>query len=306
MTAFTPRFLAIISGYPKSGKTGSAVALLRAGFRVIHADFDGNPHPIYTYATPEEREGRYIHLPFADKVTFDTNAAEFKVSGEPRAIRNFVVFLQKGTYTYADGTKLELGPSGEWSSNDVLLFDSTTSAGLAVMRRYLYSIGRTESTRRLKDWGVAAADMEKLFDMMRLPSLPYHLVVLSHLQTIGPEFAEEPEAKVDAEKAARIDMRNEVRQQQLDAGVKTRNYPTGIGKKFPQHMAALFPCSVLTEVSGGRRVFRTTPQEVIDIGVPGKVKDYLPIETGLLTIFKAVTGIDCPEPTEIPAEMAAE
>ncbi len=297
------RFLGIISGLPKSGKTGGTIIpLLRAGFTVIHGDFDQNSNVILNNTTVEERT-RYVNLPCADKVSFDTGtdkfaAAEPRGGAEPRAMRNFLVFLQRGTFTQLDGTKIEMGPAGKWGSNVVVVLDSTTSAGKAVIRRHLFASGRTIFTMRPKDWYFAGLELGEMFALIKQPQLAFHFIALSHLQDISPEMPEEPDAKADAEKQARISMRNEIRKQNIDAGAKTRTYPTGVGRSFCKQMTALFEVSVLTEVAKGKRVFRTTPQEQVDIGIPGKTKlaDFLPVEDGsFLKIFKAVTGVDRPE-----------
>ncbi len=304
------RFLGIFSGYQKSGKTGGTIVpLLKAGFRVLHADFDQNSNVVRNFTTPEEQE-RYVNLPFADTASFDVgtnsfSAADVRTAPEPRAFRNFLVFLQKGRFTYPDKTSIDLGPSGTWSGNTVVVLDSTTAAGLACIRRFLFATGRTVYNMRPKDWYLAGLELGELFTMIKMPSQRFHFIALSHLQDISPEMPEEPDGKADAAKQARIDMRNEIRKQNLDAGAQTRIYPTGIGKSFCKMMTTRFEVSVLVEVSAnGKRVFRTTPQAMIDIGVPGKIADNLDVEAGgFMKIFKAVTGVDRPEdePTD-PAE----
>jgi hypothetical protein len=284
-----PTFRGMITGFPKVGKTGSLVALASAGYKIIYCDFDHNPETLVAFAG--DAIDNFVYLPFEDKIRLTGTAGRLAgVSGEPKAYFRFMEFLERGVYISPDGaTKETHGAMTSWGRDTILVLDSMTQLVDAIWRRFLHTVGRTARTKR--DWGAIVEELALVVQMMTSARLTCHSITIAHLQLVDAGELEEADKKGDRQEL--IVHNNRLRQEKLEL-MSTHLFPIAVTKAQSMRIAGLFPCILPVEVSAeGRRQFNLTPRKEIEVALPAsaaKLKKTLPIETGLLDIFKAVTG----------------
>lgn len=287
------RFKAIIVAEPKTGKTGSIASLVNAGYRVIVAAFDPGYDILLNLIEPEVQKNLII-LPFSDRKGFQGPQSRITVGniGEPLAFAKFANFLNDGKARQAacqGGEIVDLGPSDKWGRDTFLVIDNLTSMSECAMSRLLAQLGRDRLRRTRKDWGSSAAEVDDVLIQMTSEFFSYHLIVLAHWQVQGPREWED-EDKNNIEKS---DYNNELRKAEAEL-IPTKMVPMSIGRKLSKNLISHFPSALWAEVNDrGERIFNLAPTSVRDSGVPvrpGTLPKTLPIETGLLTIFNAVTG----------------
>lgn len=286
------RLRLMMCGRPKSGKTGSLVALLNAGFEVGVLDFDGNSDPLKVFTDAKMLKNLSV-VTLQDRRRLGSGNAggkEFvQLATDPTALKRAFQALE-------DWSKFDpehqWGPVKNWGLNRVLVLDSLTSMGDASYERIKFINGRGSMNVRDSDWGLAMKDQE--FTLSKLMSTEYqcHVIAMAHLKMIGPRLeriGNEDTPDLMEAKIAISRANSEM--------VPTRLYPSALGRALPQDILRHVPACVVAEVdAAGNRVLITKPSPGIafDVGVPGKVKGVLPLESGLLDIMSAVAGIDKP------------
>lgn len=276
------RAVILEEGFPGSGKTGALAALANAGYNLRIADFDGNLASLIEHLTPEALH-RVEVVSLEDKLKYGERTIE--PSGMPTAFARFLKLWNNWEYETPQGEKISLGPVRSWSLNDILVIDSLTEMGEAIMRRTLALNNRTILNRRQADWGTAMADQDAVMAIVTASDIPCHVIVTSHLKIIAPR---EPDKDKDSETVQAI-------KEQVADLVPARLYPTALGHQLPQSIARHFSTVLLfdTEFVNGKpkRVIRTQPKPEVDVKMPAaSLPPTLPLETGMLTIFEALVG----------------
>jgi len=292
------RFKGIIIASPKTGKTGSIAALVNAGYRVILAAFDPGYDILLNLIDPAQQDNLII-LPFEDRRGFqgmDSKAMTVGRLGEATAFAKLASFLNDGRARQAEcqgGEIVELGPSDTWGYDTFLVVDNLSSMGTAAFERSLSLQGKTQRTKNRRDWGFAQDEVDNVLIQLASSYYHYHLVVLAHWDVQGPrEWEDEDKKNPD-----KTDYNNEIREREKDL-VPTKQVPKSIGRVLSRNLIRHFPTCVWAEIDDSdRRIFNLEPTAVRDSGVPvraGTLAKTLPIETGLLSIFEAVTGKPAP------------
>lgn len=278
----------LLVGYPGSGKTGSLACLANAGYKLRILDYDGNLDPLFEYIKPDCLKNVDV-VTLEDKLRLGQRIIE--TSGLPEAFANGLKMMNHWKYKAPDGTEVDLGKSRDWGPDTIVVLDSMTGMGRAAMRRALSFANRTTLNRRRQDWGVAASEQEQYIEMLTGKLNDFHVIVTAHLKMIGPEI----------EEAGDSDLTKDLKQRTADL-VKTRLFPTALGKALPQSVAEHFPVTLLmeAEVRGNkvRRVICTLPRPELDLKVPANLpSDTFDLKDGMLTILQALTGGDkkCPK-----------
>ncbi len=269
----------MLVGFPGTGKTGACAALANAGFKLRVLDFDGNLEPLILFTDNDKLKNIDI-LSFEDKLRSGQKFVE--VAGLPTAFGNAFKALDRWKYTDEDGENIDLGQSKEWGSDTVIILDSLTAMGIAAKRRAMAMLNKTPLNTTQQCWGLAMQDQEGLIERLTSPLNRHHVIVTAHLKMIGPKDitpSDDPLTKELKEKAAEV--------------VSTRLFPSALGVALPPQIGGHFPTLLLceTEFKAGkaRRVIRTVPRPELDLKVPApNVPATLPLEDGLLTIFKAL------------------
>lgn len=267
-----------IAGHSSAGKTGSLAVLANSGWNLRILDFDNNPEPLIANVVPEARSRVTIQALEDDYTTGDQR---IEIQGAPRAWPTALRLLVNWKTKQED-----LGSILRWGLNDVLVIDSLSGAGQAALNWQVYKNNRAAYGPRLREFGLAMDDLGTFLEMISRPALKCHVLVITHLSLIGPK---EPMAQ-----SGEDELNEKLREQFVKTSefIPTRYYPTALGRKLPPEVLRAFPLCVLAEAvqqgSAAKRQLYTGPRAEFDVKVPFKgVRTTLPIETGLLDIFKA-------------------
>lgn len=285
-----PRSLrALIVGYPGAGKTGSLAALANAGFKLRILDFDGNYEPLQQFVTNPNADVDIITL--EDVVTNSPDKKFMTTEGIPVAFNRALQAMKHWKSVDADGVETDLGKPADWGDDTIVVLDSLTAMGSAAMRRSMKMLNRTPLNNTQQVWGTAMADQEAFIELLTARTNRFHVIVLAHLKMVGPrDIVKDDDELTKDLKAAAAEM------------VKTRLYPSALGRELPPKIASHFGTVLLAESftklgQQPRRVLRWKAREDLDLKVPTlatKLEQDLPIEDGLLTVFK-VLGANPPK-----------
>ncbi len=272
----------LMLGWQGGGKTGALACLANAGFKIRILDFDGKlGNPLLRYVKPECL-GNVDVLTLTDKLR-DTKRF-VGVSGLPVAFSNGLKALDH--WVYVDGLdEVDLGRSRDWGPDTIVVVDTGTAMGRAAKRRTLALNNRTPLNARDSDWGAAMEDEAAFIEKLCSASNAHHVIVNYHMKWLGPR--EERKGDADAVK--------EIKEREADL-IPTRLYPSAMGSKnAPQNIGQFFDTALLVEpkhLPGGKvqRMIFTQPRPSLDLKVAAELPAALPLETGLLEIFSALTG----------------
>ncbi len=273
----------LMMGWQGGGKTGACAALANAGFQLRVLDFDGKRgSPLERYVDPE-------HLGNVDVATFVDKLRDTQkyigVSGLPTAFGAAMKMLDHWVYDGPDGEPVDLGRSRDWGPDVVVILDTGTGMGRAAKRRQLALANRTPLNARDSDWGAAMEDEAAFVEKLCSPDNRHHVIVNYHMKWLGPR--EERKGDADAVK--------EIKSREAEL-VETRLYPSAMGSKSaPQNIGQFFHTTLLVEpkyFAGGKvaRMIYSQPRPELDLKLAAELPAALPLESGLLTIFDALTG----------------
>ena len=180
-----PIYKGLHVGYPGAGKTGCLASVINTGrYKLRVLDFDGKYDPLRTYIKPE------FH-PLIDIVTLRDirflGAKRMETQGRPQAFARAIDLLKHWKYKNADGTETDLGKPAEWGGDTIVMVDSLTNMGRAVMNWTLFCQDRVAKGPRRSDWGIAQDSQEALVqEVMSRERIGCHVVLTAHLKLIGP------------------------------------------------------------------------------------------------------------------------
>lgn len=241
-----------------SGKTGALASLANAGYRLVIMDFDNGLDVLLQYVKPECRKN----------VIFKTFTDTFKPVGNK--------LLCQGAKAYVDAiTSLQnwkdpdIGPASSWGADTILVVDSLTFFGDSALRFALQLNQRLNQRPYQSDWGEAIGYQEDLCRLLYSTDIKCHVIMNAHL-TSTRESLDDKGQPVQSEKL----------------------YPSALGNKLPPKIGRYFNTMVLFKLRGTQRKILTRPQSNVDVKTPWKTETLpseLPVEDGLLTIFKLVS-----------------
>lgn len=277
----------LVVGYPGAGKSGSLAALANAGLKLRVLAFDklANAQAFLSYVKPEFLDNIDI-VAFEDELGIKGPTGTLEPTKTPSAFADALKLLSRWEYTAEDGTKVDLGYSGDWGPDTVVVLDSLTSHGDAALRRARSLMNKTLRDTTDGTYGLAMAEQDNFIETLVGNKHRHHVIVLSHLKIVGPRENRKGDDDVTKQiKAAVADL------------VPSRLYPSALGKDLAQKIARHFPTTVLAEqyeLPGNRvgRRFRTLPRVDMDLKVPApdvSALDKSDISDGLLKIFNAIT-----------------
>jgi hypothetical protein len=275
----------LVGGYPGSAKTGALAALLNAGYKVRLLDFEGNYEPLLKFTQPDKLANLDI-VTFQDKMV-DSGEGYMDVDGIPDAFTKAIKLLKSGWKTTdADGKEVDLGRMTEWGPDVVLAVDSMTALSWAVMNRSRKIMNKTPRNMTAAVWGSARDDLNNFIELLKRKSNRFHLVMIAHLQLIGPEIPMES-SKEDSEIK---DLKRDIALQRAEF-MDTRLYPIAVTRNQSSTIHALFPVFLRSErkVKGKDVSYWITAEsgEELDLKFPpSDIKSRFPIETALADVFQ--------------------
>lgn len=271
----------LIAGDPGTAKTGALVALIEAGFKLRILDYDGNLDPLRPFVKNKAMLRNVDAMYFEDKMRVGNGFMQ--AEGIPTAFKGALDALDEWKYTTKKGVAVSLGKSRDWGSDTIVVLDSLTQMGDAAFSRSQKFLNRTPANTTQQVWQLAMSEQLKFIKRLtNRDEVRHHVIVLAHLKIISPKDTQKDDSDLTKQLKERI---AEI--------VPTKLHPRALGYELPQVIAGEFPNFIKTEsvvkFRDVKRIIRTQPDGLLDLKVaaPG-VPAELPIDDGLLTIFKAL------------------
>jgi hypothetical protein len=277
-------------GASGSGKTGALASLANAGFNLRIVDYDNGLDCLGSFLTPEAAD-RVIYETFTDK--FTVSPAGVSWAGMPTAFSNSMKLLSNwkmpertinGVLTPA----YDLGPISSWTEQDILIIDSLTIMGNAIMR---YNLGLQSSSSnfseerklhpRQSDWGEAQNRQEAVLEMLYSDQIKCNIIINAHIKRQGGGGTQVIEDKANPGV-------KQIREVDSEEG---KGYPSALGRALPPKIGRYFNNMLYFFTDKyGKRWISTVPKDNIDCKTPApnKLKPQYPIETGLAEIFRVI------------------
>lgn len=248
---------ALYIGDSGSGKTGSLISLLQAGYNIRMLDLDNNADSLIQlckHHDPKLLESLDI-ISVRDKFRA-SQMTGLEVAGQPKAWVDALKYLNK----WDDGTSI-----AEWDDKTIFVLDTLTSAGRAAFH---WAKGMNPSSKDPRQWYAAGQDsLKTLLELLTSPDFTCHILVLSHIDLI-----------------------------ERDDGT-TKGYASSLGKALGPQIAKVFPTLIMAETKGSgsnvKRTITTRPTNMVDLKnpIPFSIDERYPLETGMASIFAALTAV---------------
>ena len=262
----------LLIGDAKSGKTGSLVSLVQAGYKLRILDFD-NLLDILKYLIlrdcPDKIDNVEVRTLRDKRKASSTGTI---IDGSPKAFIDAVKLLDNWKYTDEDGTTVDLGSPAQWGPECILVIDSLSRlADAAYDWRDSLTAGTTKHDGRAV-YGDAQDAIESLLASLTSKTFRTNLIVIAHVQ-----YMDLP-----------------------DGGKKF--FPQGVGQKLSPKIPQYFSSVVFFNNKNGKRNMRTTSTPLIDLANPAPflIESEYPTETGLALFFEAL--LNRPQEAITPAK----
>lgn len=256
-------------GDPGSGKTGSLVSLVKAGYKLAVFDLDNLIGPLAQQVRqqcPDKIKNVHVQT-FTDKmqgsqtpVTMIGNSMRVLpfTSGTPEAFTKCLGQLSRWKAGEED-----LGDPGKLGPDWIVVVDSLTNLAQAAFR-YAYAMNPAGKEGQTF-YGIAQAMVLNTIQLLFSAQMGTNVLVLAHI---------------------------DYRENEVEI---LKGFPRTIGAALNSQIGGYFNC-ILRAVATGQgknvtRVIRTNPDGIVDLKNPVsfKVENELPLNTGLATFFEAVT-----------------
>ena len=264
-------------GRPGSGKTGALACLARSGYRIMIVDFDnGVDILVGLLRDDEEAMKRVFSETFTDKLQMVQD--QIVSVGAPTAWNRAIAALTKWKFPTHPGSDetYDFGNVASWGERDILVIDSL-GIGAECVKRLIRHINQHqfENFTSQPDIGQAMEKIENLLQLLFSDSIKCNIIVNTHIVNVTDPMTGQ--------------MRGE---------------PRALGAKLPPKVGGYFNTVVKTETIGSgktmRRMIHTTSDAGMELKVPikpGTLPAQLPLEDGLLTIFKTLQSSEWIEAT---------
>lgn len=244
----------LLIGDSKSGKTGSLVSLVKAGYKLRILDLD-NLLDILKYMCLRECPDL---LPNVEYRTLRDKRKQTDggtvIDGMPKAFVNTIKMLDRWKYDDVD-----LGVPSTWGGDCIIVIDSLSRLCDAAFdwRETLAPRGRSGEYDSRAVYGDAQDAILSLLSTLTSPTFDTNVIVIAHVQYMD-----------------------------LPDGTN-KGFPQGVGKKLSPKIPQFFPSVVLYENHAGKRTIRTNSSPLIDLANPAPfaMSPTYPIETGLAQFF---------------------
>lgn len=248
----------LLIGDAKSGKTGSLVSLVKAGYKLRILDFD-NLLDVLKYMILEECPDKLGNVEFVTlRDKRKTIATGSVIDGKPKAFVDGMKLLDLWKYD-DNGTEIDLGKPSEWGSECILVIDSLSRLCDAAFdfREPLVPVGKSGERDMRAVYGDAQDAVEMLLATLTSKSFATNVIVIAHVQY--------------------MDLANG----------ETKGFPQGVGQKLSPKIPQYFPSVVLYTNKAGKRTIQTNSTPLVDLANPApfKMEKSYPIETGLAQFF---------------------
>jgi hypothetical protein len=234
-----------------AGKSGALASLLDEGLQVRVLDFDNGLSTVAGYVKDKSKLKNLTYVTLQDKL---------KLTGSIVGIQKASAFQRgmdalDGKADAWDG--ITLPAVTEWTPEHVLVLDTLSMAGRASLQMVMQMNGKGFSAPELQHYGTAMENIEKLVAILTSSAVNCHVIINTHLTSV------EGTAKL---------------------------YPEALGSKLGPKLGKYFDNMITLGVTGGSRTFKTVKDGLFACKTAKPLKDTYPLETGLASIFKDLTG----------------
>lgn len=252
----------LLLGDAKSGKTGSLVSLVKAGYKLRILDFD-NLLDVLKYYILRDCPDKI------DNVEFRTLRDKRKssplgpiIDGQPKAFMEAMKMLDFWKYTGDNGEIIDLGKPANWGPDCILVLDSLSRLCDAAydFREPLTPTGQSGQKDNRATYGDAQDAVENVLAMLTSRTFETNVIVICHGLYMD-----------------------------LPDGTK-KIFPQGVGQKLSPKIPQYFPNYIRYKNQAGNRTISTVSDATIDLATtrPFAVERSYPIETGLAEFFAAL------------------
>lgn len=250
----------LLIGDAKSGKTGSLVSLVRAGYKLRILDLD-NLLDILAKLIAEQCPD------LADNVEYRTLRDQPKMTAagpiltKTQAFIDATRMLDRWKYKDDDGNEIDYGVPSEWGPDYILVIDSLSRLCDAAYDWCEAVIPKSKTSGEFDGravYGNAQDAIESMLGLLTSRTFACNVIVIAHGMYMD-----------------------------LPDGT-TKIFPQGVGQKLSPKIPQYFPNYIRYTNTGGKRTIQLTSDGLIDLANtnPNAMPDKkLPIETGLADFF---------------------
>lgn len=249
----------LLIGDAKSGKTGSLVSLVKAGYKLRILDLDNLLDTLKQYVMKEcpELARNVEYRTLRDKRKAAAGGAV--IMGQPKAFIDCVKMLDRWKYTGDDGVEIDLGSPAEWDKDTILVIDSLSRLCDAAYdwQDFLTPVGKNSGEKDGRAiYGNAQDAVENLLSMLTGPMMQTNIIVIAH-----GSYYDLPEG--------------------------TKMYPQGVGQKLSPKIPQYFPNVIRYKNQAGKRTIQLKSDAMVDLAnaAPFAMPDTFDIEEGLAKFF---------------------
>lgn len=249
----------LLLGDAKSGKTGSLVSLVKAGYKLRVLDLD-NLLDVLKYYIQKECPDQL------DQVEFRTLRDKRKatplgpiIDGAPKAFVDAIKMLDSWKYKDDDGNEIDLGKPAEWGPDCILVIDSLSRLCDSAYdwREPLTPSGRSGEKDHRQTYGDAQDAVENVLALLTSKAFATNVIVIAHGTYMD-----------------------------LPDGTK-KIFPQGVGQKLSPKIPQYFPNYIRYKTTGGKRTIQIASDGMIDLANsrPFAMETSYSIEDGLAKFF---------------------
>ena len=239
-------------GDAKSGKTGSLVSLVAAGYRLRILNFD-DLLDILANKIGEICPDKISNVDFITlKDPTKAGPAGVTIRGKPSAWINAIKLLD-----HWKDDDVDLGVPSEWGPDCILVVDSLSRLCDAAydFHEAIIPRGKGGDHDGRAVYGNAQDDVERLIGMLTSKSFRTNVIIICH-----GTYMDLPDGS-------------------------TKIFPQGVGKKLSPKIPTYFPNYVRYINRNGHRTISLKSDALIDLSSTKPMPESLPIETGLADFF---------------------
>lgn len=246
-------------GDSSTGKTGSLVSLVKAGYKVRVLDFDSGVGTLRSFVLHEcpEKIVNVDAIEVRDKTTLATSIQYGGKKGptvvSAKAFTDGLAFMEK----WDDGTN-----PAEWGPEYIFVLDSLSTYGKAALA---WATGLNPGAKDPRQWFFAAQKaVEDTVALLTGPDFNTNVIIISHVNY------------------------KEIREGE------SKGYINAVGSALGPLLARYVNTLVLAETSGFgkqlKRTIKTVPTGIVDLKTPvsHSVEAELPLNTGMATLFDMI------------------
>lgn len=244
----------LLIGDAKSGKTGSLVSLVKAGYKLRILDLD-NLLDILKYMIMEQCPANIGNVEFRTiRDKRKATPAGMVIDGPPKAFIEATKMLD--SWKYGD---VDYGKPADWGPECILVVDSLSRLCDSAFdwREPLTPRGKSGDYDKRATYKDAQDAVEDLLAGLTSDNFKTNVIVIAHISYL----------------------------EQADG--TTKGFPQGVGQKLSPKIPQYFPSVVLYTNKNGRRTLQTNSTPLIDLANPKPfaMQPSYPIETGLADFF---------------------